>query len=305
MFKLNDKKIKTEIQTQSGLLNSIKEKKLPNTREMAKKTLMTFFDNFHIDRKNQRELAIYIKENTSNLLKDLIVLETKIYKEIENSIYREFLSYYINNLHKRPENDYKELEGLMIFLEEKYKNISFEDIGEIVSELYPVFRHVVFSAYQSRKTRVGKTLEHYINFILDATNIPFQEQVDITDSIVDFALPSEKVFDSHKEDGVFIAAQTTLKDRFRLSLGKLPSEFSKTKKYIMTAAGINIITDTDHRDVTKSKIYSIDNQNFELVVFKELKEEKFTDEDIVISYETFINDRIQEHKKIWERKKLI
>lgn len=294
-----DDKIKGEIQTSKGILKEIKDNELPSTTEMARITLDNYFKNSSF--KNEGDFINYLKKNTSEFLKEIIILETKLYNEFEENVYRIFMDYYLKNHHKDPQNPYKELEKLVIDLENKYQDIKFKDIGLIIKDIYPAIRHVVFSAYQSRKTRVGKTLEHYIEYILQILDIPFQEQVDITDSIIDFALPNEDVFHSYPEEGVFIAAQTTLKDRFRLSLGKLPSKFNQTKKYIMTAGGLNIITDKDDEDLTRKKIHSIDNQNFEVVVFKELKDRKFSDESIVISFETFINDRMPEEIELWKR----
>jgi hypothetical protein len=296
---INKELLKSEIQTQTGLLSSMKEDIMPETKQMAKLAFDVFLEENKDKFKTEEDKINYIANNPSKVLMSLIRTETAIYREKEEQVYKEFLNLYMSDYYKK-DNRYTEMERLFDYLQNKYGTIEFEDIGKIFSEIYDVMNHVVFSAAQSRKSRVGHSLENHFENILRLLDIPYTPQLDIEDSIIDFALPNEELLDDVPNNCLFLASQTTLKDRFRLSLSKLSNKYSEVRKYIITASGMGLITKRDIQDLSDIKINAIKNKNFKLVVFKDVKESKFENENAVISYEDLINKEIKLFINYWK-----
>lgn len=295
--------LKNEIQTQSGLLSEMKKDLLPSTSEMAKLALDKYLeDEFGSQKHDKIKIQHFIKYNTSDVLKKLLICETEIYRAIEEKIYRRFLDRYLKIYHKQEGNPFLELENLISYMQEKYKVINFSNIGEVFDDLYDVMRHVVFSEAQSRKSRVGHSLENHFENILRLLELPYQPQLDINDSIVDFVLPNENLLDDLPSNCLFLASQTTLKDRFRLSLSKISKRYSAVRKYIITASGLGLITSQDFKDLSELKVNAIKNQDFKLVVFSEVKQRDFKNESSVVSYEELINEEIDMFLDHWKRR---
>lgn len=298
MANINYNKLKREIQTQKGLLSEIKENRLPDTSEMADKALNQYLKNLNL---SKEEVKNYVVNDTSLFLKELLQCETEIYKEKTADIYRNFLNYYLENHHNRLANPYKEMEKLINHSSAKVNDSNLEVMGNTIRDLYPIIRHVVSSENQSKKSRVGHSLENHLENIFELLKIPYESQVDIDDSIIDFVLPNKRLLDDMPQNCLFLASQTTLKDRFRLSLSKISKKHSHVRRYIVTASGLGIITSRDVDDLTTEKIRAIKNKDFYLVVFKEVKDQKFKDVSNVISYEEFISDEVRMFLERWQR----
>ena len=97
-----------------------------------------------------------------------------------------------------------------------------------------------------------------------------------------------------------VECQNTLKDRSRLTQGKL--QHSQIKRHLFTASGLNAVTSSDHQDLTDNKIGELKSYGVTLVVFKKVKDDKFPNEQSVISYEDFFSDVYPKALKNWEKK---
>jgi len=78
---------------------------------------------------------------------------------------------------------------------------------------------------QRRKSRRGKQLEYQLAFVLRANGVPFEEQVKIAGTTVDFIFPHAAAYESLEEDGAgvtMLAAKSTCKDRWRQVLDEAP-----------------------------------------------------------------------------------
>lgn len=298
MSNINYDKIKNEIQTSSGLLAEIKENELPDTKVMARLALKEYLESLSL---SQEEIKEFISNNTSKFLKELLQCETRIYKAKTADLYRNFLKYYFKYHYEDPNSPYKEIKKLVDSTSVDKDSSKLEIMANTMSNLYPMIRHVVSSENQSKKSRVGHSLENHIINILQLLNIPYEAQIDTIGSVIDFVLPSKELLDKRPQNCLFLASQTTLKDRFRLSLSKIPKKYSDVRKYIVTASGLGIITNSDVNDLTIEKINSIRSQDTNLIVFKEVKEKKFSDYPNVISYEEFINEEIGIFLDHWHR----
>jgi hypothetical protein len=263
--------IKEEMQTNKGLISLLREGILPDTKEMANRALKKVEDE-----KGVKVDKLYVQENFNSLLVELLKAETEIFEEIQLRVINEVLPFYTKKYFKRKE--YPETNKLIqrlniIYDRTKNNELDFDVFLEsVTSELSPVIDIISFSAKQSAKTRVGNSLENHLRnlFSLLETSFDYQKKVGTEGAVLDFVIPSKKHFELDPSNVINLECQTTLKDRFRLTLAKISSVGAK--KYLVTATGRNLITKSDKADLTLDKIREIIDENrVTLVVFDEVK----------------------------------
>lgn len=159
-------------------------------------------------------LSVYKKkrfEPDKSLLK-WIEIEYSVFREIEKNIYKPYL------------------------IEPFYK---LDPLLEFAS-----------SALNRRKSRAGRSLEHHINYILGAANLPFSHPGTTEGKKKpDFLLPSsndyaDKTYDS--DDLIFLGVKTTCKDRWRQILNeadRIPEKFLLTLQQGITVNQIDEMQD--------------------------------------------------------------
>jgi hypothetical protein len=277
--------LKGEMQGTKGLVNKLRKEFLENTKEMARLA----FEKLE----NERNVIIteqYILQNVDELLKDLIRAETEIYKEREPLVISKVLPYYYNNYYNKGDNSsYPETYKLMEKLIELKGNAGCLEtdkfIESVTDYLTPAIDIISFSQKQSAKSRVGASLQNHLKKIFDIINIEYEEQVKIGKggAKLDFIIPSVEKFNQEPGQAMNIECQTTLKDRFRLTLGKITAEHAK--KYLVTATGCSLITDNDIKDLSIDKVNeTIVVNNTTLVVFSEVKEQ------LIRNINNYVND---------------
>jgi hypothetical protein len=74
---------------------------------------------------------------------------------------------------------------------------------------------------------------------------------------------------------------------------------------LFTASGLNAATASDHQDLTNNKIKELKNSGVILVIYKKVKEDKFKDEPLVISFEDFFNIVYPKAQEKWKIKNII
>lgn len=243
-----------------------------------------------------------ILSDTSYILKSFIALGKSNWDNIKEDIESNFINLTQDNfgeIRKDSPEIYK------IFEEIYNQNaVIDEDIKTLHNNLHKklsnTFSRFCFSNMQFAKNLAGKTFEHHIELLLKVCNYKFERQQSITKGqILDFVYPNIKRINDSPSDCIVSECQSTLKDRFRLSLGKIPLN-KPIKKYIFTGSGIGVITKTDNNDITKDKVSEIRDKGWTVVVFDEVKQSKFSTDGAVISYEHFFNKVYPSLSGLWD-----
>ena len=171
-----------------------------------------------------------------------------------------------------------------------FKNIEKKEILIHASKiLSPLVSKLVISNSNSAKSLAGSALEVFIMNLLDIAKIKYDYQVSFDKGeVLDFIFPNRELAEQDSEDCISVESQQTLKDRFRLSLGKL-KKFKKIQKFIATVSGKGLITDSDKSDLSKAKIDEISRAGVKLIVLKSVKDDLFMENNNVLSYEEFFN----------------
>lgn len=241
-----------------------------------------------------------ITSNISNIISNFFYIQNKLFLKTKEEIEGNWLSHvntFENAEEKFPDylNANKKLEEI---LESNTDNNN--KIKELLSFFAPFQRSLAISNSQSGKSRAGNALESHLEFLFRKLDMRFDTQV--TPKITggnekfDFIFPSEMDFEQLPNNCMLCEAQSTLKDRFRLTQGK--ANTVPTNKYLFTAGGAGIIRNTDKKDFTDEKLNELQSKGVTLVVLKKVKEE--ISHSIVISYEDFVNTEYPSQSFRWE-----
>lgn len=289
--------LKSESQTQSGFIKEIKSKRIPGTSEMADLAFNEYTD------RNGDLSPNDIKNNFNDLLKELISIETEIYNNKEEEVVRNLMQDFIEEYYSQ--NDIEEYENTQKLLDQiKTLYEDSDDFESFFSESYfrlnPLIGPIYYSFSQGRKTRVGDSLENHVEKLLTEMNYPVDSQIQLDGSRIDLVLPNEETFYNDPSDAVFLPCQTTLKDRYRLSLSKLPSgeKYEPVSKFITTATGINLVTDEDENDITQDKIEDTVSHGYRFLAFDAVKE-RFPDNEGIVSYTEFAEEILPKEADSW------
>ena len=281
-----------EVQTPQGFLNEFKENHMPNSQEMSDKALKKY------EERNGELTEDFVKKNFNRLLQRMIEIETELYEEYERKVTAEAPCLFLDE-HYQQDEEYPETQQLISEVKTIYESDKdFEEaFKEIFPKLYPLANYISQSASQSRRNRAGKSLESHIENLIEEMGYNFDRQEEVDGAVIDIVIPDMDTFDNNPDYTIFLACQTTLKDRFRLSLSKVTRD--RVRTFIATATGKNLITSSDENDLTDGKIQEIHEKGYRLLVFDEVKEEKFPDNNTVMSYSEFAQEELPNIAERW------
>lgn len=294
--------LKDELQG-GGFLSEIRNQYMPDSTEISKLAFEDYDDNSPTLTKE------FVQRHASSILTELIKREREIYRDYEEETYRNAMVYFLKDYYQAGQSSmgkyseaenssgyskYPELQRTLdkarsIFEDQKNFHEAFSGILPLI---YPVDEVISESASQSRKRRAGIGLQNHIVRLIELCDfqVPRIEQTGNGELMT--IEPNTNGADQRE---IYLASLTTLSDRYRQSLQDIPGgeEANQLPKFVATASGKRVITDSDQSDVTKKKIGQISGSGFRLVVFQDVKD-KYIAEDAVISYESFLADMLPE-----------
>lgn len=168
--------------------------------------------------------------------------------------------------------------------------------SNIIELLAPLQSSLSVSNSQSAKARAGNAFEYHLENFFDILELKFDVQKKIEGEKFDFIFPDLNRFIDFPNDCLLCEAQTTLKDRFRLTEGKALN--IQTNKYLFSASGCGVITDKDYDDFSREKLNELQAKGVTLVVLREARER--INHPILKSFEEFINIEYPTQELRWE-----
>ena len=267
-----------------------------NKKDFKKKLKKSYEEN------NQKLSKDHILADTSEIIFYLVSNSTKLWKSIIRDIESNWAELYLTETSNK-QKEFPKIYKLFNTLHKKKIDSKdpVQNTVNITSHLGGLFAQLVYSNNQSGKSNAGSMFEHHIRTLMDVCNYKYGYQESILDGeVLDFVFPNVKLAKEKPEICLSAECQNTLKDRVRLTQGKL--QHIKIQRFLFTASGLNAATKSDHQDLTPNKIKELEESGVNLVVFKKVKEDKFSDKETVFSYEQFFNEIYPNASKNWKKK---
>lgn len=268
----------------------LRKKYLGTPKEASKKIISAY------EEENGEISESSLRENFSAILAEILRNQASLYKVACQTIEEKWLEHLNDDdsFNEKLKN-YKSISLRLTEVINSDKKID-DKKKEIIQLLAPIQRSLAISNNQAGKQRAGSAFEYHIENLLEKLGFEFETQVtpERLQEKFDFIFPSKEKFEIYPNVCMLCEAQTTLKDRFRLTQGKASTV--QTNKYLFTAAGTDIIRDATN-DFTKGKLNEIQSKGVTLVVFKEAKEE--WNHNTMRSFEEFIQIEYPSQASRW------
>ena len=260
--------------------------------------------NRAIERYEQRHGGItaeQLRENFSQILAECIQIETEIFNEISDSIRSDWMSDLLG--HANRHTDFPNFSNIA---QQAIDILSRDQPAEhnlidVVAILQRPNDGISFSMMQSAKTRAGAAFQNFLQHFFKILNFEYERQKSLRPGeVLDLVFPSLEILLAAQQNAIIVECQTTLKDRFRLSLGKTNDLNREATKFIATLSGVNLITRSDHNDITQAKIDEIHDNDWQLICLRQVAEELVNNNpDTIISFEDFVNNEYPRISQTW------
>lgn len=164
-----------------------------------------------------------------------------------------------------------------------------EVVSSALQLLYDDLWKVFLSRSQSRKQRGGLDFQEQIKLMFQLSGIPFEEQTD--NYHTDFVIPSLQFFERDRTRAMIFSVKRTLRERWQEVVEEL-HHTNCPNVYLATANDTNKITFPTH-------IEGLRRYNMHLVVWDEVKAEKFPNEPVVRNYTEFATVDVPTFRGFW------
>lgn len=157
----------------------------------------------------------------------------------------------------------------------------------LFSRLYPVIYRCFLSVSQSRKMRGGTDLELQIERLFGMARLPFEKHVE--KERTDFILPNYQTHESNRNLAMVVSVKRTLRERWR-----------QVAEELFSMRSPNVFLFTGDRKISKGHVESICGRyNIYLVVWDDLKREKFQEESLVLGFTEWATERLSVIRSHW------
>ena len=275
----------------SSFNNFLRKNRIPSSRAMSNKAIRKY------EQEKSTITPDLLRKNFSQIISDCIQIENNMFDDIMNEIRESWGIDLFDN-----QNRHHAFPEISRLADESLAAINSNDSAEkklanVIKALQEVNDGVSFGMKQSGKTRAGAALQNYLESFFDVLGFEYERQQPIrSGEVLDLVFPNLPFLKKQHQDSIIMECQTTLKDRFRLSLGKAHAQVGTTK-FIATLTGANIITSSDHQDITTAKLNEIRDDHWRLIALKEVSEK--WNSPTVISFEEFVNTQYPNRSNLW------
>jgi hypothetical protein len=277
-------KIKSECQTDSGLIKLVRNKFIPNTNLMSEIAQKEF------------EEKINDFSNIDTTLSKLLDIEYSIYLSKQNEINGRFIEF-ADKLSNS--TDYPNVRAVI----DQFKlNVKLQiDPTSILTGINHIITALADSNRQSRVSRSGSSLMHHISYLLQKRGFilerDFQREYILSQGCkLDFFFPNIETFNYDPINCCAVACQTTSNDRFRLTFAQVPE---RTRNRACTAIGSsNFGALGDPSSLTNNKLDEARSNGIKFVIFDNAIDNRLRSSKTVMSYEEWFKE-LNDIKGFW------
>lgn len=279
---------KNEMSKFNGFLRG---SRLPSSRDMSLRAIKEY------EKQSGRITQDNLRKNFSQILAECIQIENRMFVEIMNDLRESWASdlLKINDRHEKFPTISKIVDEIISCL--KSSSSPEKQFSEITRLASSINDGVSFGQKQAGKTRAGEAFQNYLEHFFDILEFDYERQKAIkSGEVLDIIFPDLSTLKKKPADCIMMECQTTLKDRFRLSLGK-GQDLQGIARFIATMTGANVITERDHADLTNGKIIEIGEKHWRLVTLKQVADSHKS--NTIISFEEFVNKQYPSRSGLW------
>lgn len=277
--------LKSELQGNSGLIKLIREKHLPDTKQMSMAAQLNYENE---------------KNDFSNIdmaLDELLKIEYSIYLRQQKLITDTFIAYLDEDA------DSKKFPVTRAIIDEYKSQVKQnENPTKILTGLVNIVILLADSNRQSRVSRSGSSLMHHISYLLNKVGFVFERDYQREFILgegckLDFFFPNLETYKEEPKNCCAVACQTTSNDRFRLTFAQMPSN---TRNRACTAIGSeNFGEKLGPLSLTANKLIEAKENDVKFVILAKALNEKLIESKTVMSYQEWFEELLM-LKQFWK-----
>jgi len=163
-------------------------------------------------------------------------------------------------------------------------------VTQLFASWYPALRECFLSVSQSRKQRGGKDFELQIQRLLDLARVPYEAQE--SKNRTDLVLPDVAMHEENRRISMIVSVKRTLRERWQ-----------QVAEELFNLRSPNVFLFTADEEVTERHVAKISDQyNIQLVVWDQVKAEKFPSRSGVLSYTDWATKELPMLRARWHRR---
>lgn len=283
--------IKDELQGTRGLLRRLRNTYMPQGVVIAQEAI-----------RNLRYIAgqiekAEVRRNFNSLLFDVLIEEWNVFQKYEKELYKSKVIPSIFELIERDSSEFPNCRAVVkntsIAIEQNKNQDSKWFLTFLSKSFFEYFEALFQSIHQSRRARAGGSFQYQIENLFNLAGFPFSKQTRLNGP-VDFLLPSEEYYHQYRHDAIILSVKRTLRERWQQAIAELQSALVG-RIYLATA-------ETDKKRIRDRDLDRMDSLNVTLVVFDNIKSDKFPDRNTVIGYSEFINTNVISAERLWAQR---
>lgn len=280
--------VKDELQGTRGLLRKLRNTYMPQGVVIAQEAIRNLgYIAEQIEKMEGRR-------SFNSLLFDVLIEEWNVFQKYEKELYKSKVIPSIFDLIERDSPEFSNCQAVIknasVTVEQNKNQNSKWFITFLSESLFGYFEALFQSIHQSRRARAGGSFQYQVENLFNLAGFPFSKQTRLNGP-VDFLLPSEEYYRQYRHDAIILSVKRTLRERWQQAIAELQS--ARVGRIYLATAEIDKDRIRDH-DLDR-----MDSLNVTLVVFDNIKSEKFTSRNTVVGYSEFINTNVLSAESLW------
>lgn len=286
---MSNNNLKKEIQGNDGLATELRNRFIPSGEDLARKAQQTVIAKY--GGSSTSSIVSCSPSNVDEVLCELLDTEYGLYLEHEAKALEQLLQVTLSDKNRYP-NTYALVSQALEILQQGTG--STQELTQIAQLLYPLYREVEQSFAQSRRSRAGGSAQYHVEFLLDQLGYKglYAKQCALNGT-VDFLFPSKEMWQKDRRRCTILSVKRSLRERYKQIFEELGLTRGLTIYLLVSET-----YEEAEKDITVSKVDSLNQQNVYLVVRERVKQ-RFQDKANVLGFNQFFCEELPRLKSSW------
>ena len=280
--------LKAELLGNRGLVNRARKEFIPTGEQLANQAWEQVFKDTDLTVDD-------VVLNFNDYLCKLVDTEYQLYLEYEEQCMTQGVSKLV--LDPEVGTDFPNVRDLVEDAVQMLESTTLNDIEKLAAiwtKMRPLYQRVEQSFAQGRKSRAGGSPQYHLQRLMENAGYADEfETQQILNGTVDFLFPSRQAWERDWRRCIIVSIKRSLRERYKQVFEEL--SIAQGTVYLFATETY----EEAKKDITKSKVERLNEQNVYLVVRDKIKDTHFSKDVNVIGFTAFISEELPNHRVRW------
>ncbi|MYE87491.1 hypothetical protein F4X33_00645 [Candidatus Poribacteria bacterium] len=280
--------LRTELLGNRGLVSRARKEFIPTGEQLANQTWDQVFKDTDLTVDD-------VVLNFNNYLCKLVDTEYQLYLGYEEQCMTQGVSKLV--LDPEVGADFPNVRNLVEDALQILGSTTLNDIEKLAAvwtKMRPLYQRVEQSFAQGRKSRAGGSPQYHLQRLMENAGYADEfETQQVLNGTVDFLFPSRQAWERDWRRCIIVSIKRSLRERYKQVFEEL--SIAQGTVYLFATETY----EEAEKDITKSKVERLNEQNVYLVVRDRIKDTCFSEDVNVIGFTAFIGEELPNHRARW------